>query len=79
MIGKIGLAAGMLALSVLAAPQLSAAASLAPAAGITGSDANAVQHVHWRDSCRRWHRECAYRYGWGSRRYYRCLRFNGCG
>jgi hypothetical protein len=79
MIGKIGLAAGMLALGVLAAPQLSTAASLAPAAGVTDTNANAVQHVHWRDSCRRLQRECAYRYGWGSRRYYRCLRFNGCG
>jgi hypothetical protein len=79
MIGKIGVVAGTLALGVLAAPQLSTAASPAPAAGIGRTDVSAVQQVQWRDSCRYWRRECADRYGWGSRRYHRCLRFNGCG
>jgi hypothetical protein len=80
MIGKIGVAAGLLTLGILAAPQLSSAASvLAPTAGISGADTSAVHQVHWRDrSCRYWRHECADRYGWGSRRYYRCLRFNGC-
>jgi hypothetical protein len=82
MIGKIGVVAGMLTLGALAAPQLSAAEPFAPAAGIRGTDANAVQQVQWRDSwrgrCRYQRRECAERYGWGSRRFYRCLRFNGC-
>jgi hypothetical protein len=78
MTGKIGLVAAMLTLGVLAAPQLSSAASFAPAAGIGGPDTSAAQQVRWRDSCRYWRRECAERYGWGSRRYHRCLRFNNC-
>ena len=63
MIGKIGVVAGMLTLGVLAAPQLSSAASFAPAAGIRGIDTSTMQRVRWRDSCRYWRRECAERYG----------------
>jgi hypothetical protein len=28
--------------------------------------------------CRWWARECAYRWGWGSWRFRRCMRWHGC-
>jgi hypothetical protein len=28
--------------------------------------------------CRRWRRDCAWRWGWGGRRFRRCVRRRGC-
>lgn len=78
MLGKIAFAAGLLTLGALVGPQISSAAPASSAAGLRGSDSGTVQQVHYRSRCRYWRRECADRYGWGSRRYHRCLRFNGC-
>lgn len=36
-----------------------------------------VQPVQWR-YCRYWRRECAERWGWGTRRFYFCLERHGC-
>lgn len=37
-----------------------------------------VQWGEWR-YCRYWRRQCAERWGWGTRRFYRCLERHGCG
>jgi hypothetical protein len=80
MLGKIALAAGLLTLGALASPQISSAAPMSPAAGLRGADAGTVQQAHYRGgSCRYWRRECAYRWGWHTHGYYRCLRRHDCG
>jgi hypothetical protein len=45
------------------------------------SEETLVQQVHWRGyrNCRYWRHECAYRWGWGTRRYHRCLWRQDCG
>jgi hypothetical protein len=40
------------------------------------SDGSIVEKAGWR--CRKWRRVCAWRWGWGTRRYYRCLWRHGC-
>ena len=77
MIGKMTLAAGLLALGMLAAPQIGAAATFSPVPGVTGSDSNLVQNVQWR-GCGFWRRECARRWGWGGWRFRRCVVARGC-
>lgn len=79
--GKIVLAAGLLTLGTLAGPQTSSAAPVSPAPGLKGADASTVQQVqYWGGrSCRYWRRECADRWGWNTRNYYRCLRRHDCG
>jgi hypothetical protein len=37
-----------------------------------------VQQASFHRRCRLWRRECAFRWGWGSPRYHRCLRRRGC-
>jgi hypothetical protein len=36
-----------------------------------------VEQVQYR-RCRAWSHECGRRWGWGTRRYRRCLRLHGC-
>ena len=36
-----------------------------------------TEPVRWNRRCRRWHRECRVRWGWGSR-YRRCMIRRGC-
>ncbi len=38
---------------------------------------SAVEHVQYRRSCRRWHRECRARWGFGLR-FQRCMARRGC-
>jgi hypothetical protein len=54
------------------------AAAAGPAAPLNQSLAGEaiVEQVQWR-YCRRWHRECRYRWGYGWR-YRRCMRRHGC-
>ena len=77
MIKKMTLAAGLLALGTLAAPQMSSAASFSPATGIAATDSGLVQTVQFR-GCRGWRRECAARWGWGGWRFRRCMARHGC-
>ena len=77
MIGKMTLAAGLLALGTLAAPQMTAAATFSPVPGVNAGDTNLVETVQWR-SCRNVRRDCARRHGWGGRHYRRCLARRGC-
>lgn len=77
MIGKTAFVAGLLMLGALAGPQISAAATV-PSATLKVTDAGTVQQVRW-GRCLYWHRECAFRWGWGTNRYHRCLRRHSCG
>lgn len=77
MIGKLSLAAGLLALGVAFAPQTSTAAQMSLPDGVTADRSDIVQ-ARWRRSyCGRWHRECRARWGVG-RDYRRCMRRRGC-
>lgn len=79
MIGKLTLAAGVIALGTLAGSNLASAASLAP--GATGPavtfDSSLVEKVQW-GRCRAWRNECARRWGWGGWRFRRCLARHAC-
>lgn len=56
-----------------------AAASLPQSeiAGRVAEEGSIVHRVHWR-RCRYWRRECAFRWGWGTWRWRRCLIIHGC-
>jgi hypothetical protein len=99
MLGKLTLAAGLVAMAALFTP-----ASAAPAmpqtkidvAADAGSLVQQVQHRHrhhhWRyrhhhhryrggyvvSYCAAWRHECAARWGWETRGFYRCLARHGC-
>ena len=74
MIGKLSLAAGLLALGVAFAPQASSAAQMSLPGGVTADRSDIVQEARWRRSyCSRAHRECRDR-----RNYRRCMRRHGC-
>lgn len=79
MIGKLTLAAGVVALGALAGSSLASAATLAP--GASGPaitlDTSVVEKTHWR-RCRAWRHECARRWGVGGWRFRRCLARHGC-
>jgi hypothetical protein len=84
MFGKITLAAGLMALGIVAGSPISSAGPVA-ATPLLATDAGAVQQVQWRGEgwrwrqCRYWRRECAERWGWGTPRFYRCLWRHDCG
>jgi hypothetical protein len=78
MIAKTTLAAGLIALGTLAAPQTSVAATFSPVPGVSARDTSFVETVQWRGRCRAWRRECARRWGWGGWRYRRCLARHAC-
>ena len=60
---------GQAAAAGTAAPQMKWAQSAA-------SDGSIVEKAGWR--CRKWRRKSAYRWGWGTRRFYRCRWRHGC-
>jgi hypothetical protein len=109
MIGKLTLAAGLLAAGTLmTAPGASATPtlnmSLAPGIEADSGLVQQITHRHhhhfffhrhrhprvvllygpqvygyrYYGRCRYWRHECARRWGWGTRRYYRCLWRHGC-
>lgn len=65
--------AGLAPLSASAAPMQSMKPGVTAGAGV-------LEQAHWRGirRCRYWRRECAYRWGWGTPRYWRCLHRHGC-
>ena len=78
MIGKTAFVAGLLLFGALAGPQVSTAATVSPATLEATTDAGTVQQVRW-GRCLYWRRECTFRWGWSTKRYYRCLRRHACG
>lgn len=79
MIGKLTLAAGVVALGTFAGSTFAAAATVAPGASLPAiSTASLVEKAQFRGRCRAWRRECGRRWGWGGFRYRRCLARHGC-
>ena len=79
MIGKHWLVAGALVLAAAVAPHATSAASLTPqsALRVTEAEGSLVQKTQW-NYCRRWRNECADRWGWRTRNYFRCMARHGC-
>ena len=79
MFAKISVAAGLLALAATFAP-VSAATMPQSRIGNVAADVGALlQKAQWgHRHCRYWHDECAARWGWRTRMYYRCLARHGC-
>jgi hypothetical protein len=79
MVNKSLLLAAFAAGSLLVLPSAGHAASALPELNILSEiarDGSVVVDAR-RGYCRRWHRECRYRWGWGWR-YRRCMRRHGC-
>jgi hypothetical protein len=69
--------AGTMALAM--SPQSSMAVTIGPHTPLPGLETNGpVEQVQW-GHCRRWARICANRWGWQTRRWYRCMARHGCG
>ena len=80
MFRKVTLAAGLLVMAAAFAPIGAVAAPAMPQSKLVDVAADAgslVQKTHYR-GCRFWHHECAARWGWRTRNYYRCLWRHGC-
>ena len=78
MIGKLTLAAGLVALGTFAGSHLASAASLSPgASSFKVEGTNLVEKTQW-GRCRAWRHECARRWGWGGWRFRRCLARHAC-
>jgi hypothetical protein len=79
MIGKHWLVAGALVLAAAVAPHATSAASLTPQSTlrVTEADGSLVQKTQW-NYCRRWRHECAERWGWRTRGFFRCMARHGC-
>jgi hypothetical protein len=75
MIVRLSLAAGLVAATIALAPQLAAAAPLAPTPG--ASEGTLVQQAQF-GYCRARRNECAARWGWRTWRYWRCVAARGC-
>ena len=84
MIGKISLAAGLVLAAAMFAPVgASAAAPQSPVPGAVTFDGTLVHKAQWgwgwgHGGCRAWRHECAARWGWRSRGFFRCLARHGC-
>jgi hypothetical protein len=78
MIGKLTLAAGVVALGTFAGSNFASAAS-APAMSLPALSTEVlVEKAQWGGRCRAWRHECARRWGWGGYRFRRCLDRHGC-
>jgi hypothetical protein len=72
-LAALALAAGML----ISANTVQAAPVSAPQSGIVAGK-SLLEPVQYGNRCRAWRRTCAYRWGWGSWRFRRCMRNHGC-
>ena len=80
MIRKLSFAAGLLAMAAAFTPISATAAPAMPQSRIADVAADAgvlLQKVQFRH-CRYWHNECAARWGWRTRMFYKCLGRHGC-
>jgi hypothetical protein len=79
MIGKLTLAAGLVALGTFAGSTFASAATVAPGMSLPTLSTDAVvEKTQWRGRCRAWRHECARRWGWGGMRFRSCLARHGC-
>jgi hypothetical protein len=79
MLAKLAFAAGALVMATAFAPLASAAPAMpqSPIADTAAAAGSLVEKTHFR-RCRAWRHECAARWGWGGRRFHRCLARHGC-
>jgi hypothetical protein len=72
---------GAAAVATLAFVTPISAAPLGPQTPTPAVENGLVEQVQWwgHRHCRYWRHECANRWGWGTRRYYRCLWRHDCG
>ena len=75
MVRNVTLAASLAALMMLA--QSASAAPIGPYTPLPEAAQPPVVQAQG-GYCRRVARDCAYRFGWGSWRFQRCMRWNGC-
>ncbi len=79
MIGKMTLAASVIALGTFAGSTFASAASVAPGLSTPAISTDVlVEKAQWGGRCRAWRHECAARWGWGGWRFRRCLARHGC-
>jgi hypothetical protein len=78
MLTKLTLSAAAFAALAFATPI--SAATLGPPTPVPAVEEGLLHQAQWygHRRCRYWRRECASRWGWGSRGYYRCLWRHGC-
>ena len=79
MLGKLTLAAGLLALGIMLTPHIASAATVAPGAMPLAvvEGGTLVQKTQW-GRCREWRHECARRWGWRTPMFFRCMGRHGC-
>ncbi len=77
MVRKYSLVAGLFVMATAFGPTLASAAPAMPQSRQTGVE-ELVQKVHYRSRCRAWRHECAERWGWRTRGYFRCVARHGC-
>jgi hypothetical protein len=77
---KLSIAAGILMMAAALAPSGATATPAMPQTRIVGvaADAGSLVQKAQFGRCRFWHRECADRWGWRTRGFYRCLWRHGC-
>jgi ribosomal protein L11 methyltransferase len=74
---KLTMVMGLIA-GALLAPAATSAGNLSPGP-LAGNQSMVEQAQYWDvNRCRDWRRECGERWGWGSRRFDRCLARHGC-
>ena len=44
----------------------------------TATNGSIVEKTGWGRRCWRWNKKCGWRWGWRTRRYWRCMRNHGC-
>jgi hypothetical protein len=78
MFTKLSFAAGVLMLATAFSPIAATAAPGLPQSRIVQGDTGALLQPAQYRRCHFWHRECAARWGWRTRGFYRCLWRHGC-
>ncbi len=78
MIRRIAIGGGLaLAMAVAAGSQIASAATIGPHSKMQAGD-SLIQQIQGGRYCRFVRLECAERWGWNSRPFYRCLERRGC-
>jgi hypothetical protein len=81
MIVRLSVAAGLVAAAIALAPYTVSAMPLtsqADALAAAAAEGTLVEKTQW-GYCRRVRQDCAFRWGWRTWRYFRCVGARGCG
>src|SRR5215475_4816828 len=80
MLRKVAIGCALaLATALAVGPQVASAVTIGPHSKVTVEGQLLQQVQNYPGYCRFVRRECAERFGWGSRPFYRCLERRGCG